>query len=157
VQRDTISLSGRQRTVGLSGGNAVHATAGNAGPAAGRAARQLYVDPALPDWLPDATLMDLRLGRQRFDIRFWRHGKNTLFKVLAGKRASVEWRSVALSASVVGDDKGAGVTGQPARIPAYRRFRSPSSPRYVRKIGVRHSVSRVNPSVTFTAYVCPSG
>ena len=118
---------------------------------------KLYVDPALPDWLPDATLTDLRLGRQRFDIRFWRHGKNTLFKVLAGKRASVEWRSVALSASVVGDDKGAGVTGQPTRIPAYRRFRSPSSPRYVYKIGVRHSVSRVNPPVTFTAYVCPSG
>jgi hypothetical protein len=47
---------------------------------------KLYVDPALPDWLPDATLTDLRLGRQRFDIRFWRHGKNTLFKVLAGKR-----------------------------------------------------------------------
>ena len=23
---------------------------------------KLYVDPALPDWLPDATLTDLRLG-----------------------------------------------------------------------------------------------
>ena len=45
---------------------------------------KLYVDPALPDWLPDVTLTDLRLGRQRFDIRFWRDGKNTLFKVLTG-------------------------------------------------------------------------
>jgi hypothetical protein len=36
------------------------------------------------------------LGRQRFDIRFWRDGNNTLFKVLAGKRDSVEWKSVAL-------------------------------------------------------------
>src|SRR5580698_2345831 len=35
---------------------------------------KLYVDPALPDWLPDVTLTDLRLGRQRFDIRFWRDG-----------------------------------------------------------------------------------
>ena len=24
---------------------------------------KLYVDPALPDWLPDVTLTDLRLGR----------------------------------------------------------------------------------------------
>lgn len=28
----------------------------------------LFVDPALPD----VTLTDLRLGRRRFDIRFWR-------------------------------------------------------------------------------------
>ena len=45
---------------------------------------KLYVDPALPDWLPDVTLVDLRLGRRRFDIRFWRDGEDTLFKVLAG-------------------------------------------------------------------------
>ena len=63
---------------------------------------KLYVDPALPDWLPDVTLTDLRLGRQRFDIRFWRDGKNKLFKVLTGKRDVVEWKSVALSASTVG-------------------------------------------------------
>jgi hypothetical protein len=63
---------------------------------------KLYVDPALPDWLPDVTLTDLRLGRRRFDIRFWRDGKETLFKVLTGKRDSVEWKSVALSASEVG-------------------------------------------------------
>jgi hypothetical protein len=63
---------------------------------------KLYVDPALPDWLPDVTLTDLRLGRRRFDIRFWRDGKDTLFKVLTGKRAAVEWKSVALSASEVG-------------------------------------------------------
>ena len=63
---------------------------------------KLYVDPALPDWLPDVTLTDLRLGRQRFDIRFWREGKDTLLKVLTGKRDSVEWKSVALSASAVG-------------------------------------------------------
>ena len=63
---------------------------------------KLYVDPALPDWLPDVTLTDLRLGRRRFDIRFWRDGKDTLFKVLTGKRDSVEWKSVALSASEVG-------------------------------------------------------
>jgi len=59
---------------------------------------KLYVDPALPDWLPDVTLTDLRLGRRRFDIRFWRDGKDTAFKVLAGKRDVVERMSIALSA-----------------------------------------------------------
>ncbi len=51
---------------------------------------KLYVDPALPDWLPDTTLIDLRLGRRRFDIRFWRDGKETQFEVLRGKRSAVE-------------------------------------------------------------------
>jgi glycogen debranching enzyme len=61
---------------------------------------KLYVDPALPDWLPDVTLTDLRLGQRRFDIRFWRDGKNTLFKVLSGKPSDVERMSIALSGSV---------------------------------------------------------
>jgi hypothetical protein len=53
----------------------------------------------LPDWLPDVTLKDLRLGRQRFDIRFSRDGKDTAFEVLKGKRDAVERRSVARSSS----------------------------------------------------------
>jgi glycogen debranching enzyme len=56
---------------------------------------KLFVDPALPDWLPDVTLMDLRLGRQRFNIRFWRDGKDTVFKVLKGKTDAVEKMSMA--------------------------------------------------------------
>jgi glycogen debranching enzyme len=56
---------------------------------------KLYVDPALPDWLPDVTLIDLRLGRRRFDISFWRDGKDTLFRVLKGEPAAVERMSVA--------------------------------------------------------------
>jgi len=63
---------------------------------------KLYVDPALPDWLPDVTLFDLRLGRRRFDIRFWRDGKDTVFKVLKGKPDAVERMSVALSGGVTG-------------------------------------------------------
>lgn len=55
---------------------------------------KLYVDPALPDWLPDVTLTDLRLGRRRFDIRFWRDGKDTIFKVMTGKRDAVERMSI---------------------------------------------------------------
>jgi glycogen debranching enzyme len=55
---------------------------------------KLYVDPALPDWLPDVTLTDLRLGRRRFDIRFWRDGKETLFEVVKGRRSAVERKAV---------------------------------------------------------------
>jgi glycogen debranching enzyme len=56
---------------------------------------KLYVDPALPDWLPDVTLTDLRLGRRRFDIRFWRNGKDTLFEVTKGKQDAIERMSIA--------------------------------------------------------------
>jgi hypothetical protein len=31
---------------------------------------RLYVDPALPNWMPDVTLIDLRLGRKTMDLRF---------------------------------------------------------------------------------------
>src|SRR3984957_1195898 len=55
---------------------------------------KLYVDPVLPVWLPNVTLTDLRLGRQRFNIRFWRDGKETLFEVLRGNRNAVERRAV---------------------------------------------------------------
>ena len=58
---------------------------------------KLYVDPALPDWLPDVTLTDLRLGRMRFDIRFWRDGEETVFEVVKGKRNAVERMSIAVS------------------------------------------------------------
>jgi hypothetical protein len=34
------------------------------------------------------------LGRRRFDIRFWRDGKNTFFEVLKGKRDAVERRTM---------------------------------------------------------------
>jgi hypothetical protein len=61
---------------------------------------KLYVDPALPHWLPDVTLTDLRLGRRRFDIRFWRDGKDTVFKVLKGKPEAVERMSIALAGGV---------------------------------------------------------
>jgi glycogen debranching enzyme len=61
---------------------------------------KLYVDPALPNWLPDVTLTDLRLGKECFDIRFWRDGKDSVFKVLKGNSDAVERMSAALSGSV---------------------------------------------------------
>jgi hypothetical protein len=56
---------------------------------------KLYVDPALPDWLPDVTLIDLRLGRRCFDIRFWRDGDKTRWEVLKGNHDAVARRSYA--------------------------------------------------------------
>ena len=55
---------------------------------------RLYVDPALPDWLPEVTLFDLRLGQHIFDVRFWRDGEETKFEVLRGNPRFVEQRSV---------------------------------------------------------------
>jgi len=31
---------------------------------------KLYIDPMLPDWLPDLHLIDFRLGKKVFDLRF---------------------------------------------------------------------------------------
>jgi glycogen debranching enzyme len=52
----------------------------------------LYLDPALPDWMPDLTLTDLRVGDQVFDIRFWRDGPATRWDVIRGDPAKVAQR-----------------------------------------------------------------
>ena len=56
---------------------------------------RLYIDPALPDWMPDVTLIDLRLGRKVMDLRFWRDGEKTKFEVLRGDPSSVVLRPIA--------------------------------------------------------------
>ena len=54
---------------------------------------QLYVDPTLPDWLPDITLRDLRLGHHRLDILFRRDGDRTVWDVLRGDARLVKHRT----------------------------------------------------------------
>jgi glycogen debranching enzyme len=57
----------------------------------------LYVDPALPDWMPELTVRDLRVGSMTFDIRFSRKSEVTEFEVTRGpknfvvRRAMTEW------------------------------------------------------------------
>jgi glycogen debranching enzyme len=51
---------------------------------------KLYVDPLLPEWLSDLTIQDLRIGRHKLDIRFWREGERTEFEVLDGDGEVVE-------------------------------------------------------------------
>jgi hypothetical protein len=64
---------------------------------------KLYVDPLLPDWLPDITIRDLRLGRHKFDIRFWREGAQTEFEVLNGDAKLVERCEVGVKAAQLRD------------------------------------------------------
>jgi len=54
---------------------------------------RLYVDPALPDWLPEIRVSDLQVGQRNFDIRFWREGSNTRFDVLKGGHTQVVSRT----------------------------------------------------------------
>jgi glycogen debranching enzyme len=53
---------------------------------------RIFVDPALPAWLPDITLYDIRLGQRSFDVRFWREDEATRFEVLRGAAHVVEHR-----------------------------------------------------------------
>ena len=51
---------------------------------------KLYVDPSLPIWLSDLTMRDLRVGKHKLDIRFWREGEETAFEVITGDTKLVE-------------------------------------------------------------------
>ncbi len=50
---------------------------------------RLYVDPALPEWLPDIRIADLQIGKEIVDIRFFREENKTSWEVLAGSREVV--------------------------------------------------------------------
>src|SRR5204863_4347748 len=51
---------------------------------------KLYVDPSLPVWLSDLTMRDLRVGKHKLDIRFWREGEQTAVEVIRGDPKLVE-------------------------------------------------------------------
>jgi glycogen debranching enzyme len=53
---------------------------------------RLYVDPALPEWLPDLTVQDIRVGSKKLTIHFQRQERKTHFEVTAGDPAIVERR-----------------------------------------------------------------
>jgi hypothetical protein len=55
-------------------------------------AGKLYIDPHLPEWLPELRVRDLRLGEACFDLQFRRHGTTTEVKVLRGDADAVERR-----------------------------------------------------------------
>ena len=51
---------------------------------------RLWIDPALPPWLPDVTLNGLGVGRRRFDLRFRRDGDRTECDVLRGDASVIQ-------------------------------------------------------------------
>lgn len=55
---------------------------------------KLYIDPLLPAWLPDLTLYGIHAGKHRLDIKFWREGEETEFKVIRGDPNVVERHSM---------------------------------------------------------------
>jgi hypothetical protein len=57
--------------------------------------KRLFVDPVLPEWLPNLELSDLRVGVEKFDLRFWRDGEETRWEVLKGDKAAIIPRSCA--------------------------------------------------------------
>ncbi len=50
---------------------------------------RLEIDPVLPLWLPDLTLLGLRLDRQSFDLHFRREADGTVCEVLKGDAGAI--------------------------------------------------------------------
>ena len=44
--------------------------------------KRLYVNPTLPDWLPQIELQQLRIGSSSMTLYFWREGNKTRWEVL---------------------------------------------------------------------------
>ncbi|HEY4385460.1 MAG TPA: amylo-alpha-1,6-glucosidase, partial [Ktedonobacteraceae bacterium] len=44
--------------------------------------KRLYVNPTLPDWLPNIELQQLHIGSSSMTLYFWREGKRTRWEVL---------------------------------------------------------------------------
>jgi glycogen debranching enzyme len=43
--------------------------------------KKLYVNPTLPDWIPDIEVQGMHVGSCKLDIRFWREGKHSRWEV----------------------------------------------------------------------------
>ncbi len=63
--------------------------------------KMLYVDPVLPAWLSELTLRDLRVGKEVFDIHFWRTDETTQFDVLRGDPAWIARRAVNVTSDLL--------------------------------------------------------
>jgi glycogen debranching enzyme len=75
---------------------------------------KLHVDPWLPAWLPDLTMRNLRIGKHKFDIRFWREDALTEFEVVKGDPDLVERCNVASKLSELWAPSG--LTRPPAHV-----------------------------------------
>jgi hypothetical protein len=64
--------------------------------------KKLFVDPSLPIWMRDLTMYDLRVGKHKIDIRFWREGEQTAFEVIKGDPNLVERCHMAFTRRMLG-------------------------------------------------------
>jgi len=97
-------------------------------------AGKLYLDPALPDWLPDLRLKDLRLDAVEFDIHFWREKEATRWEVTRGDPKQVEARAFACGPKLWETSAEPGPATTPAPGPGPARSRSKrSSPTFPRR------------------------
>ena len=78
---------------------------------------RLYVDPDLPAWLPDLTMRNLRIGRHKLDIRFWRDDGKTAFEVIKGDAKVVERCDVAAKMAALREGCGFGEWAQARMAP----------------------------------------
>ncbi|MEW9585138.1 glycogen debranching N-terminal domain-containing protein [Paraburkholderia sp. DGU8] len=76
--------------------------------------QRLYIDPCLPPWLEDITLRSLCVGKQLFDIRFWRDAGLTHFELLKGNANAVVVRPASISRELMTKraDNGVRTNGQ---------------------------------------------
>ena len=58
-------------------------------------AGMLYIDPVLPEWLPELIIRDLQVGENVFDLQFWRDDDATRFETLKGDPVAVAQKSYA--------------------------------------------------------------
>jgi glycogen debranching enzyme len=61
---------------------------------------KLYIDPYLPEWMPDLQLNDLRIGKRAVDLSLQRQGTETVWQVTKGDPLLVEARSCAVGAGL---------------------------------------------------------
>ena len=74
---------------------------------------RLYVGPALPRWLPDVTLSNLKVGTNTLSLRFWLEGTESFYEVISGEASIIERRPFgeAWGANAASPDRGAADLG----------------------------------------------
>jgi glycogen debranching enzyme len=82
---------------------------------------RLYVDPNLPAWLPDLTMRDLRIGKHKLDIRFWREDGETAFEVINGDPGVLERSDITVKVAALREGCGFIRPGQAETAPRRSR------------------------------------
>ena len=65
------------------------------GPYVDVAARTIYTDLHLPEWLPEVKISNLNVGQQTADVRLWRDTGGTRIELLRGQGVRIESRAFA--------------------------------------------------------------